>query len=114
MSEVAEYDRRKPLDASQPDFDEVQSGVRHLHAGGQEDLGPARGRAVRRDRFGPRLLRGDEWFTRGQTFKEWVLSQDDDDLSRFVFTGPRPEAELAHLLAVSDLQIDLAVPFVLS
>lgn len=57
---------------------------------------------------------GDERFTGGKSFKEWILAQDDYDLSRFVFTGPIPEADLARLLATSDLHIYLTVPFVLS
>jgi glycosyltransferase involved in cell wall biosynthesis len=57
---------------------------------------------------------GDERFIEGKTFKEWILAQDNYDLSRFVFTGTMPEAELARLFAVSDLHIYLTVPFVLS
>jgi glycosyltransferase involved in cell wall biosynthesis len=57
---------------------------------------------------------GDARFTGGKTFKEWVLSQGDYDLSRFVFTGLLPEPDLARLLAVTDLHIYLTVPFVLS
>jgi glycosyltransferase involved in cell wall biosynthesis len=57
---------------------------------------------------------GDQRFTGGKSFKEWVLSRDDYDPSRFVFTGSIPEAALANLLAVSDLHIYLTVPFVLS
>jgi len=57
---------------------------------------------------------GDARFTGGRTFKEWVLSRDDYDLSRFVFTGLLPEPELARLLAVTDLHVYLTVPFVLS
>ncbi|MBM3980277.1 MAG: glycosyltransferase [Planctomycetes bacterium] len=57
---------------------------------------------------------GDARFTGGKTFKEWVLAQDDYDLSRFVFTGSIPEPDLARLLAASDLHIYLTVPFVLS
>lgn len=57
---------------------------------------------------------GDEKFTGGKTFKEWVLGKDDYDLSRFVFTGLLTEPDLARLLAVSDLHIYLTVPFVLS
>ena len=57
---------------------------------------------------------GDERFTGGKTFKDWILSQDDYDRSRFAFTGPLPEADLARLLAVSDLHVYLTVPFVLS
>lgn len=57
---------------------------------------------------------GDSRFTAGKTFKEWVLAQDDYDLSRFVFTGLMPEPALAKLLAITDLHIYLTVPFVLS
>jgi glycosyltransferase involved in cell wall biosynthesis len=57
---------------------------------------------------------GDSRFTGGKTFKEWVLSRDVYDLSRFIFTGLMPETDLARLLAISDLHIYLTVPFVLS
>jgi glycosyltransferase involved in cell wall biosynthesis len=57
---------------------------------------------------------GDAKFTGGKSFKDWVLVQDNYDLSRFVFTGLVPPTELAELLAVSDLHIYLTVPFVLS
>ncbi len=48
------------------------------------------------------------------SFKDWVLSQDQYDLSRFVFTGLLPPQALAQLFAISDLHIYLTVPFVLS
>jgi glycosyltransferase involved in cell wall biosynthesis len=57
---------------------------------------------------------GDEKFTGGRSFKNWVLSQSDYDLSRFVFLGLLPPAELARLFAISDLHVYLTVPFVLS
>jgi glycosyltransferase involved in cell wall biosynthesis len=57
---------------------------------------------------------GDAKVTGDKTFKEWVLEQDDYDLSRFVFTGLMPTPALAQLLAMSDLHIYLTVPFVLS
>jgi len=57
---------------------------------------------------------GDERFTGGKSFKEWVLAQDNYDLSRFVFPGLLTEADLAKLLAVTDLHIYFTVPFVLS
>lgn len=57
---------------------------------------------------------GDERFTGGKSFKEWVLSQDDYDLSRFLFLGLVPPSALAQILALSDLHIYLTVPFVLS
>jgi glycosyltransferase involved in cell wall biosynthesis len=43
-----------------------------------------------------------------------VLSRDDYDLSRFIFTGLVPPATLVQLFAISDLHIYLTVPFVLS
>jgi glycosyltransferase involved in cell wall biosynthesis len=57
---------------------------------------------------------GDEKVIGGKSFKEWVLKQDDYDLSRFVFTGLLPPGELAKLFAISDLHVYLTVPFVLS
>lgn len=57
---------------------------------------------------------GDERFTDGETFKEWVLAQDDYDLSRIRFLGRLPQTELARLLGASDLHMYLTVPFVLS
>ncbi|MFO0796478.1 MAG: glycosyltransferase [Gemmataceae bacterium] len=57
---------------------------------------------------------GDERFTGGKTFKEWVLAQDRYDLDRFVFPGLLPEPELAALFAATDLHVYLTVPFVLS
>jgi glycosyltransferase involved in cell wall biosynthesis len=57
---------------------------------------------------------GDAEVTGGKSFKEWVLSRGEYDLCRFVFTGLLPPAELARLLAVSDLHVYLTVPFVLS
>src|SRR5262249_42661116 len=57
---------------------------------------------------------GDEKFTGGKTFKEWVLSQDDYDLSRIFFLGLVPTATLARLFALSDVHVYLTVPFVLS
>lgn len=57
---------------------------------------------------------GDERVTGRKSFKEWVLSQDDYDLSRFVFLDLVPPATLAHLFNISDLHVYLTVPFVLS
>ena len=57
---------------------------------------------------------GDARFTAGKTFKEWVLAQDNYDLSRFAFTGLLPEPALAQLLAATDLHVYFTVPFVLS
>ena len=57
---------------------------------------------------------GDEKFTGGKTFKEWVLSQDNYDLDRILFTGRIPPTQLVDLFSLSDLHIYLTVPFVLS
>ena len=57
---------------------------------------------------------GDERFTGGKTFKQWVLAQDDYDLSRIRFLGRLPPPELAKLLGASDLHLYLTTPFVLS
>ena len=51
---------------------------------------------------------------RHKSFKEWVLAQDQYDLSKFIFTGRIPPTQLAELLAAADLHIYLTVPFVLS
>lgn len=56
----------------------------------------------------------DQRITGDPSFKNWVLAQDDYDLSRFLFTGRVPPHELANLLSLSDLHIYLTVPFVLS
>ena len=57
---------------------------------------------------------GDADHIGNMTFKEWVLSRDQYDLSRFHFPGLIPTPLLADLFAVSDLHVYLTVPFVLS
>lgn len=57
---------------------------------------------------------GDEKITGNASFKEWVLSQDNYDLSRFHFLGLVPPPKLAELFSISDLHFYLTVPFVLS
>lgn len=57
---------------------------------------------------------GDRRFTGGKTFKQWVLEQDDYDLSRILFLGRIPAPDLARLLSLTDLHIYLTAPFVLS
>jgi glycosyltransferase involved in cell wall biosynthesis len=57
---------------------------------------------------------GDKEVIGNQTFKEWVLAQDQYDLSRFHFTGLIASPLLAELFAISDLHVYLTVPFVLS
>jgi glycosyltransferase involved in cell wall biosynthesis len=58
---------------------------------------------------------GDENYIPGyKSFKDWVLSREQYDLSKFVFTGRLSTVQLGRLLACSDLHIYLTVPFVLS
>lgn len=57
---------------------------------------------------------GDEVVTGNKSFKNWVLSRDDYDMSRFIFTGRVPPQTLAQLFSLSDLHVYLTVPFVLS
>ena len=45
---------------------------------------------------------GDQELTGQQSFKEWVLSRDHYDLSRFVFAGPVAPRVLAQIFALSD------------
>src|SRR5207245_10046952 len=56
----------------------------------------------------------DKLHTGQPSFKQWVLSQGDYDLSRFVFINHLFPEQLAELLCLSDLHIYLTVPFVLS
>jgi glycosyltransferase involved in cell wall biosynthesis len=57
---------------------------------------------------------GDLKHVKAKSFREHVLSQDNYDLSRFIFTGQIPPQELVEVLSLSDLHIYLTVPFVLS
>ena len=57
---------------------------------------------------------GDQRFTEGLSFKQWVLSQENYDLSRILFLGRLTTGELARLFSISDLHVYLTVPFVLS
>ncbi|MFT3786710.1 MAG: glycosyltransferase [Tepidisphaeraceae bacterium] len=57
---------------------------------------------------------GDEQYTGGKSFKDWVLAQDQYDLSRIKFLGRVDPFELSKMLASGDLHIYLTVPFVLS
>lgn len=56
----------------------------------------------------------DKLHTGQPSFKHWVLSQGDYDLSRFVFHKHLLPEQLAEVLCLSDLHIYLTVPFVLS
>jgi glycosyltransferase involved in cell wall biosynthesis len=57
---------------------------------------------------------GDRRFTGRKTFKQWVLDQDEYDLSRIRFLGRVPTKTLVRIFSRSDLHIYLTVPFVLS
>ncbi len=57
---------------------------------------------------------GDESYTGGKSFKDWVMAQDEYDLEKIRFVGRVNPHELAKVLAASDLHIYLTVPFVLS
>ena len=57
---------------------------------------------------------GDESYTGGKSFKQWVMEKDVYDTDRIKFVGRLPMDELARTLASSDLHIYLTVPFVLS
>ncbi len=56
----------------------------------------------------------DKLHTGQPSFKQWVLSQDQYDLSRFAFLGRVSPEQLAEVLRMSDLHIYLTAPFVLS
>jgi glycosyltransferase involved in cell wall biosynthesis len=56
----------------------------------------------------------DKLHTGAASFKQWVLTQQNPDLTRFVFPGRILPAELAEILRMSDLHIYLTTPFVLS
>jgi glycosyltransferase involved in cell wall biosynthesis len=57
---------------------------------------------------------GDESYTGGKSFKDWVLAQEEYDLTRFKFVGRVNPMDLSRVLAAGDLHIYLTVPFVLS
>ena len=56
----------------------------------------------------------DKLHTGSPSFKQWVLSQESYDLSRFIFLGRILPEQLADILRISDLHIYLTAPFVLS
>lgn len=57
---------------------------------------------------------GDDKRTGGLSYKQWVLAQDQYDLSKFAFLGVVPAEILAQLLAQTDLHLYFTAPFVLS
>lgn len=56
----------------------------------------------------------DRRYIRARSFLEHVLQQGPYDLSRFLFTGRIPSAQLVDVLGLSDLHVYLTAPFVLS
>ena len=46
--------------------------------------------------------------------RQWVLGQDDYDMSKFLFLGWIPPKDLVNMLSAGDVHIYLTVPFVLS
>jgi glycosyltransferase involved in cell wall biosynthesis len=56
----------------------------------------------------------DALFTGRMSFRQWVISRGNFDLTRFAFLGQVEPDQLALLLARSDLHLYLTVPFVLS
>ncbi len=68
------------------------------------------------------LIAGDErtnygheaFYLQGQSFKQYVLAQDQYDLDKFVFLGLIPTTDLVTLYCLSDLHVYLTVPYVLS
>jgi glycosyltransferase involved in cell wall biosynthesis len=56
----------------------------------------------------------DRLHTGQSSFKQWVLSQEAYDPSRFLFVEHLQPDQLANLLCMSDLHVYLTVPFVLS
>jgi glycosyltransferase involved in cell wall biosynthesis len=68
------------------------------------------------------LIAGDERTNYGheghhigqRTFRQYVLSQDEYDLSKFHFLGLIPTTDLPTLYSLSDLHVYLTVPYVLS
>jgi glycosyltransferase involved in cell wall biosynthesis len=62
----------------------------------------------------PRSFYGNESPTPGVSFRDWVLSQDQYDLTRIHFLGRIPGQELPTLFDISDLHVYLTVPMVLS
>ena len=57
---------------------------------------------------------GDDQYTEGKSFKDFVMSQDEYDLNKIRFVGRLSPPDLGRLLAAGDLHIYLTVPFVLS
>jgi glycosyltransferase involved in cell wall biosynthesis len=56
----------------------------------------------------------DKLHTGSPSFKQWVLSRGEYDLSRFLFLGRILPERLADVLRISDLHIYLSAPFVVS
>ncbi len=56
----------------------------------------------------------DKLHTGESSFKKWVLSRGNFDLSRFLFLGQIEPTALAEILRITDLHLYLTAPFVLS
>jgi glycosyltransferase involved in cell wall biosynthesis len=56
----------------------------------------------------------DQHFTAPGTFRQWALARGEHEPARLVFLGQVEPAQLALVLARSDLHLSLTVPFVLS
>jgi glycosyltransferase involved in cell wall biosynthesis len=56
----------------------------------------------------------DKLHTGAPSFKQWVLSRGNYELSRFIFLGRILPDQLAEILRLSDLHLYLTAPFVLS
>jgi glycosyltransferase involved in cell wall biosynthesis len=56
----------------------------------------------------------DKLHTGSPSFKQWVLSQENYELNRFIFVGRILPEQLADMFRISDLHIYLTAPFVLS
>ncbi|MFN8707033.1 MAG: glycosyltransferase [Planctomyces sp.] len=57
---------------------------------------------------------GDQRFTGGLSFKNWVIQKYQPDLTRIHFVGRLPPNQLVEVLSLSDAHLYLTVPFVLS
>ncbi len=55
----------------------------------------------------------EDWIGKHASLREWVLAQDEYDLSKFVFLGRVARRTLARVFSLSDVHVYLTVPFVL-
>lgn len=57
---------------------------------------------------------GDLKKTGGKSYKDWVMSQDEYDASKFAFVGSVAPRVLSEFFSITDLHVYLTAPFVLS